>query len=52
MRVVLALLGAVIAGLIAFELALGPTATERTQVLVIFLIMAAVTALADSHAPR
>lgn len=51
-KVVLALIGAVILGLLAFELALEPNATERTQVLVIFLIMAGVTALAGLFIPR
>ncbi len=52
MRVVLALLGAVVLGLVAFELALEPSNADRTQVLVIFVIMAAVTALAGLVIPR
>ena len=52
MRVVLALLGAVVLGLVAFEVALEPSSADRTQVLVIFVIMAAVTALAGLIIPR
>jgi signal transduction histidine kinase len=52
LKVVLALLGAVVLGLLAFELALDPTSMERTQILVIFLIMAAVTAAAGIVIPR
>lgn len=52
MRVVLALLGAVVLGLLAFEVALEPSSADRTQVLVIFVIMAAVTALAGLVIPR
>ena len=52
MRVVLALLGAVVLGLVAFEVGLEPSNADRTQVLVIFVIMAAVTALAGLIIPR
>lgn len=52
MRVVIALLGAVVLGLVAFEVALEPSSSDRTQVLVIFVIMAAVTALAGLIIPR
>lgn len=52
MRGLVALALAVVVGLVVFELSLEPSAADRTQVLVIFLIMAAVTALAGVVIPR
>ena len=52
MRALVGLGLTVLVGLVAFELSLQPTAMERTQVGVIFVIMATVTALAGVLIPK